>query len=534
MSSLTGTWALSRLILRLDRVRLTVWILALSLVPVATASAFQSLYATEISRVELAATVQSNPAFTALLGPLYDSSIGGLTAWRIGTLGSFLVALMAVLTMIRHTRDDEETGRRELLGSTVVGRHAPLAAALSVTSGAGILIGIIIAAGLGALGLPWAGSVAFGAGFAAIAVVFAALGGLAAQLTQAGSTGRAVGVGMAGILFLVRMAGDAWASSGLDWLTWVSPIGWFSKMQAYAGERWWVFALWIGLALGVASATVLISSRRDVGEGAFAPRPGPARAATGLRDSSGLAWRLQRGGLVGWTMGLAVLGAIYGALANSIADLLAESPQLQRIFESLGSTQALTDTFFSAAISIIALIATAYSIRSILRLKTEEDTLRSEAVLATATPRSRYAASHLTYGLAGPVLILAVSGLAAGATYGTIIGDAGQIPRVLVAAMAQVPAVWVISGITVALYGVAPRLSSVSWGVLAASLIVGQLGQVLQFPQWAIDLSPFSHIPPVPAGDFVLTPILVLLALAVATTAVGLARFGSRDIPALD
>ena len=40
------------------------------------------------------------------------------------------------LTVIRNTREEEETGRRELLGSTVMGRHASLTAALLVASGA--------------------------------------------------------------------------------------------------------------------------------------------------------------------------------------------------------------------------------------------------------------------------------------------------------------------------------------------------------------------------------------------------------------
>ncbi len=259
MSTLTGTGALARLILRLDRVRLPVWIIVMGLVPVGTASAFQSLYTSDAERAQFAATISANPAFTALLGPLYDSSVGGLTAWRVGTLGSFILGIMAVLTVIRHTRDDEETGRRELLGSTVLGRHAPLAAAILVTTATGLLIGVFVTAGLGGLGLPWTGAIAFGAGFVAVTIAFAAVGALAAQLTQAGSTGRGVGIGVVGVFFLVRMAGDAGAANGLGWLSWLSPIGWFSRLRPFAGEQWWVFALWVGFAAVVLAAAVAIS-----------------------------------------------------------------------------------------------------------------------------------------------------------------------------------------------------------------------------------------------------------------------------------
>lgn len=532
MSTLQGTGALARLILRLDRIRLTAWVVALGLVPVGTASAFQGLYETEAAREQFAATVTSNPAFTALLGPLYDSSIGGLTAWRIGTLGTFLVGIMAILTMIRHTRDDEETGRRELLGATVVGRHAPLAAASLVAVGAGVLIGVLIAIGLAGLGLPWAGSIAFGAGFAAVTLAFAAVGALTAQLTQAGSTGRGVGIGIAGFFFLLRMAGDA-SEENLGWLSWLSPIGWFSRMRPFAGDEWWVLALWIVFAVTSIVVAITLAARRDVGEGAFPPRPGPGRAGRSLRSPAGLAWRLQRGSLLGWTGGLAVLGGIYGAAADSITDILEDNPQLKEVFESLGGTQTLTDTFFAAALGIIALVAAAYSIRSVLKLKDEEEALRAELVLATDTSRSRYAWSHLAYGLVGPVVILTVAGTVAGATYGSIVGDvAGQVPRVLAAAMAQIPAVWVVTGIVMALYGLAPRLSAVSWGVLATFLLLGQLGQILQFPQWTLNLSPFSHIPLIPAEDLLGPPLIILFVVAAALIAAGLTGFRQRDIPA--
>lgn len=533
MSSLTGTWALVRLFLRLDRLRLPVWVLVLGVVPVGTASALQSLYATEASRLELAATVTSNPAFIALLGPLYDSSIGGLTAWRIGTLGSFIVGLMGVLTMIRHTRDDEETGRRELLGSTLVGRHAPLAAAMVVTAGAGLVIGVIIAGGLAGIGLPLRGSIAFGAGFAAVAVAFTAAGALTAQFTQAGSTGRGLGVAIVGLLFVLRMAGDVGEADGLGWLSWLSPIGWFSRMRAFAGERWWVFALWMGLTVVLAAIAAVIQSRRDVGAGAIPPRSGPMRAPRYLSSLAGLAWRLHRGSLLGWTAGLAVLGATYGSAADSVGDLLRDNPQLEEIIERLGGTQTITDAFFSTVAGILALIAAAYSIRTVLKLDGEEGSLRTEFVLATATTRFRHAWSHLFYGLAGPVLLLAVAGTVTGATYGLIVGDiVNETPRVLMASLAQVPAVWVLTAVAMALYGTAPKWSSFSWGALVVCLILGQLGQILQFPQWTLNLSPFTHVPMVPGQDFRATPFIWLLAVSVALIASGLIVFRRRDIPA--
>jgi ABC-2 type transport system permease protein len=129
------------------------------------------------------------------------------------------------------------------------------------------------------------------------------------------------------------------------------------------------------------------------------------------------------------------------------------------------------------------------------------------------------------------VVILAFAGALAGASYGLIVDDvSGQVPRVLGAAMIQLPAVWVITGAAIALYGLAPRFTGVSWGLLVAFLLLGQLGQILQYPQLALDLSPFSHIPLVPAEELEALPLVLLLAVAVALVGAGLAGFRRRDV----
>jgi ABC-2 type transport system permease protein len=344
MTALAGSAALIRLFLRLDRVRLPVWIVVLGIVPVGTAEAFQSLYSSEASRLELAATVTSNPAFTALLGPLFEPSIGGLTVWRVGTLGSFLLGLMAVLTMARHTRDDEESGRRELLGSTVVGRHAPLVAALTMVMVAGVLTGAIVTVGLVAIGLETTGAVGFGAGFAAVTAAFASVGAVAAQLSHSGSAARGIGVGIVSMFFVLRMAGDAGVASGLGWLSWLSPIGWMSQLRARSPESaGGCSPSGSGSAVAtIATAFAMMQSRRDVGEGRGATS---SRSGAGTRDlcaalpvSPGVC---SGAPLVGWTAGLAVLGAIYGSPPPTASVTCWPTTHNSRvIFEQMGGARA--------------------------------------------------------------------------------------------------------------------------------------------------------------------------------------------------
>jgi ABC-2 type transport system permease protein len=66
--------------------------------------------------------------------------------------------------------------------------------------------------------------------------------------------------------------------------------------------------------------------------------------------------------------------------------------------------------------------------------------------------------------------------------------------------------------------------------VLVACLLLGQLGQILQFPQWSLNLSPFSHIPRLPSADVDVVPLLVLTAIALFLTGIGMRGFQQRDV----
>src|SRR5690349_15439693 len=107
---MTGTLPLVRLALRLDRVRLPVWVLVIGLLPALTAAQYQKLYPTAES-LRAVSGVISNPSLVALNGPLFGVSLGGLTALKIGATELVLAALMSLFTVVRHTRTEEETGR---------------------------------------------------------------------------------------------------------------------------------------------------------------------------------------------------------------------------------------------------------------------------------------------------------------------------------------------------------------------------------------------------------------------------------------
>ncbi|GAA2735237.1 ABC transporter permease [Actinocorallia aurantiaca] len=531
MSAFTGTGDLVRLISRRDRVVLPILVLWLGLLPAGFVSATGQLYPTAADQLQYARTVGASPTFLAMYGPMYDFGLAGIVVQRSGVI-PVVMAIAAILLLIRHTRVEEEAGRRELLGAAVLGRGAPVTAALLVTMGASLAVGLLLAAGMAAQDLPVAGSVAFGGQAIAAGWLFAAVAAVAAQLSQGAAAARGIALTALGAAFVVRLAADAGgAGSGLSWLGWLSPLGWAQRVRPYAAERWWLFALVVAAAGALAWVAVRLAARRDLDAGVWPQRLGAADAAPWLADPFGLAWHLHSRTLYGWLAGFAALGAVYGGVAGGVEDMLRDSPGLREIFVRLGGESSLLDAYFSSSMSVLGLIAAAYAVSSALRLRSEEAGLRAEPVLAAPVGRLKWMASHLVFVLAGPAVVLAAGGLVAGLVHGLDTGRVGDVlPSVLGAAMAQVPAVWLTAASAVALFGLFPRLTGLSWAVVGAAAGITMFGAVLDLRQWVLNLSPFTHVPALGAQDGTVTPFLGLLALTAALVLIGLAGFKRRDL----
>jgi ABC-2 type transport system permease protein len=531
MSSLTGTWSLFRLALRQDRIRLPVWIGVFVMLAASSAAATVDLYPTEGSRIQAAAGMNGTPSLVALYGKVYDpTSLGALAMWKLSGFGAALLAVLAIVTVVRHTRGEEENGRLELIGSTVVGRHATLTAAMLVAVAMNLFLALLTAAALAAAGLPTAGSVAFGLAWGATGLAFSGVAAVAAQLTVSARSAIGLSTSLLGVTYVLRALGDTASPGGPAWASWLSPIGWEQKTRAFAHERWWVLLLLVVFAIMSACGAFVLAARRDLGAGLLPDRPGPAAAGPRLGSALGLAWRLQRGTLYGWLISFSVLGLVLGNIATNLGTMVS-SPQAQEFIRKLGGNQTgMTDAFLSAEIGFLGIFAAAYGTQAALRLRSEEESGHAEALLATDVGRIRWVLSHLSIALLGTAALVAAAGITAGISYAASIGDAGQIGRVLGSALAQLPAAWVLAAIVVAVFGAVPRAAAVGWAALVAFLLLGELGPLLKLNHWLKDLSPFAHSPRLPGTTFSMTPLLWLLFVVAVLITVGLVGVRRRDL----
>ncbi len=529
---LAGTGALTKLAFRRDRIMLPAWVYLITVLVTITAYAFKKLYPTAAAREQLVVTGGGNPALRFLYGRLNGSSIGALTVWRYGVWAAIFGALMTIFIVIRHTRGDEEAGRLELVGSTVVGRQAALTAGLLTAVTANVAISVLLSIALPAAGLPVSGSVAFALAIGASGLAFTGIAAVAAQLAAGARGARGICFGVLGAAFMLRAIGDSAGPGGPSWLTWTSPLGWVELTQPFDGPRWWVLALpCLVLVAGVGTAYTL-SARRDLGAGLLPDRPGRASASGLLRGPLSLAFRLQRGVLVGWAVGVAFIFAASGAAAKGIGSLLGGSAQLRNEFTRLGGQAAITNAYLAALMLLAGLGAAGYATSAVLRLRAEETDGLAEPLLATAVGRIRWGLSHVAVAVFGAAVLLAVAGLAAGLGYGLRAGSAGpQATRMIGAAMAQLPASLVIAGVAVALVGLLPGACVAgAWTVLGVVVFIDLFGVALQLSHWLLDISPFTHAPRLPGGTVSAAPLLWLCLAALAFSAVGLAALRRRDI----
>jgi ABC-2 type transport system permease protein len=155
-----------------------------------------------------------------------------------------------------------------------------------------------------------------------------------------------------------------------------------------------------------------------------------------------------------------------------------------------------------------------------------------EPILGAAVSRSRWLLSHVTWAVLGSGLLLLVLGAATGLAYGLVTGDvAGKTVRLAGAAAIWWPATLALGAVVVALFGVVPRLTvALSWAVLTMCLLMGQIGALLDLPQAVLNISPFTHVPAVPAADVSALPLALLAAAALALAAIGLLSFRRRDL----
>ena len=530
--SLTGSSVALRLALRRDRARLAVWTASITVMWAYASVALQSLYPTAADR-QVRAALMASPAAVVLTGPGYgtqDYTHGAMVAGEMGLMVFVALAIMSIQTVVQHTRAEEESGRAELLRSGAVGRRAPFAAAVAVVLLVNVAIAVLSGAALALSGLDAGGAFALGLAGAVTGVTFGAVAAVAAQVTEHARAASGLALAALALAFVLRAAGDVQHRHG-GALSWLSPLGWSQQIRAFVDLRLWPLALGLALTGGLLALAGVLGAGRDLGAGLVAARPGRARASARLSGPFALAWRLQRGAVAAWAVGVGSFALATGTFIDSVPQMAAELPQLEQL---LGGPEAAADAFVALMVKFFALVVTGYCLTAASGARAEEADGHLEVVLGAAVSRQRWLLTRLAVvALAGVALLaLAGAGLWAGAV-GVGVTSVG-LGAHLLAVAAQLPAMALLVGFAALLTGAAPRRVPLLWGWYAFAFVASVYGGLLRLPRWAVNLSPFEHVPVLPgegAAAAELVATAVLLGAAAALVAGGVVTLGRRDVP---
>lgn len=524
-----GTADIIRLILRRDIIIIPFLIVFMTLFVAFVAASFINLYSDETLRIAFYLQMKNNPTVVSLLGSVLDSSIGGLTAWRVGFGASFIMGLISIFLMVKHTRSEERKGRLELINSAKVGRQAVLSAAFITTFGVNLIIAVLMSMALIVQGLNAYSALVLGMSLGAFGCLFTAFSGITVQLTESSGDARYLMAGFLVGFFIIRVFG--WDDGNYSWVSWLSPYGWVHHIGPFAGNEIWIFGIFLAFIAGSTFIAYWLSSLRDLGAGIIIRRSGPARASKNLRSSLGLAWRMHRGMFFFWIIIFVLMGTMLGFTAKTVTDIITTNPQFVHLILQLGGNAGITDSYFTMMLAFFSLAFAFYTILATLKLQSQESNKYSELVLTNSISRNQWAVSNLIIAILAPALILIIFSLTMGLSYGLLTNDLSDgVIRILGAALMYLPAIWLFTGISMVLFGLSSRLASLSWVALAVVVVIDLLGEFLDISQWILNISPFTYVPKLLAGDTIEAPLIFLSVAAVLIILMGLVLYRHRDI----
>ena len=536
LAGFAGTRRLTRLAARRDRFTLPAWWVGLGLFVAATMALFADSLAREEDAIRETQLVATN-AGMRLIGLTSGPTPGGYLLHREFVSLAVLAALMSTFAVIRHTRQNEELGRAEMLDSTVVGRYADLVAGVLVAVAADVVLAVVLGGAIAVNGQPVEGAFLSGASVAAVGLVWVGVAAVTSQLssTTRGAAGLAAGAlagafvvsGVGNMLGEVDASGTRVTSS---WIAWLSPIGWGQQTRPFGGAHWWPLLLAVAALIVLVGLAALLARRRDVGRGLWRERRGHGVAARSLQHPIGLVWRLQRGAFIGWAVTLSMFALIFGSLTEQIQGLEGNAKDW---WIEAGGTDLIVDAYQVSIIQMAGMFVAVYVVQVLLRMRVDETGGTLEPVLATGVTRARWVVGHAANAALGAVALMVLFAVSMGLTTGPVLGDTpGQVAALVGAALVQVPGVLAVGAAVVAIGCVVPRWSvPAAWAVFLFVLVAGPMfGPSLGLPTWVQDLSPFTHSPKAPAVAVTAGPLLGLTAVAAGLALAGLAVLRRRDL----
>lgn len=532
-----GTATLTFLAFKRDWLKLLIWLAVITTLVTSVGIAMKDLMPTHEEVMKQIVVRAESPAIRLFDIPAAGISVESAMLMRSSILIGIMIVLVSMQTIIRHTRQNEETGRTEMISSTAVGKYSSLTAGLIVAVIFNIFIGSAIAAALIFNNFQMEGAILTGFAFAALGITFAGITSIAVQLSQTSSGAAGMVAVTFGVVFLISSIGDVLGEFNRDtfsveshWLVWLSPWGWLGQVYAFHDNNWWIITLFSLLFLVTVLIAFYLIKKRDVGMGLFPAKKGPAFASKMLLSPIGLMWRLQRRLILSWVVAMLIFGMVIGAIGNEIQEMVSGLNNNQ-LLEMFGGNPNVVSSILASFLAFLATFVAVYFVLALLRLRHDEVDGYMEGVLATAVSRVHLLMSQVICIGLGLGVILFFLALGAGITAKVSTGDS-MFLTLMEVTFYQAPAILTLGGFTILTIGILPRGAvAVSLAAVIFSLISGPMfGTMLGFPEIIQNISPFAYTVIDQSGNIDWSSGLWLTLIALTFTTIGIISFCRRNL----
>lgn len=486
-----------RLLVRRHRILLTAWPLGILLLLAITAPSYHANYGDGLVTAPAVRQLGSSPTLAMLYGRFPDpATLGGLVIWEAGFYVLLLGSVMAIFAAATMTRGAEDAGLIELVRSVGVAPTTPLRAALAVLTGLCMALGMGVAAVLAIqaqiyAGMALSGAVLFGAVVTATSLTMGLCALIAAQLRDSRAAARGLGLGLLALVYALRAVAD-----NRDWeaLRWVSPLGWRDLVEPYASQQWWVLIA-LGIICVILAAVALRLGHRDLGAAWITSRAGSNRNLH-VAGPTSWAFREAAGALLGWSITVVALAAVFGSMAKAMVDALTDDPDLAAQLAAMGFAQSdAVATFYAFLGATVALLIMIAAVGYVRRWRGDEKSGWLAHELATGTPRAASLAARIAVAATFAAAATLVAGTVMGACAAVQFNDPQLVSYGLTAFLGQLPAIITAMGIAALLIAVLPRLSAAIWLLVGASGLLYFLGGMLNIPERIINVGLLAHAP---------------------------------------
>lgn len=165
-----------------------------------------------------------------------------------------------------------------------------------------------------------------------------------------------------------------------------------------------------------------------------------------------------------------------------------------------------------------------------LHLKGEESKNRTENFYSRAISRTRLLSNYLLVSIVVSIILQALLAAGLWLVSAAVMDVAFDFGTIMASVLVYLPAMWIVVGLAVWLIGIRPKATGLVWFYLTYGFIVLYLGELLNFPAWATNLSAFVHVPELLIEDMEPLKLAIMMGIAVVLMVVGFIGYNRRDL----